>query len=693
MPDLLFEIGTEDMPALETPRLAAQLSELAVHAFTQKHLDYTGLEVLYTPRRLALLVHNLTPGQDATTVALLEILPSLLKGLRPTKSMRWDCSGLTFVRPIRWLVCLYGDEVVPLTVGDLRADRVTHRVTRLSVSGEWIVLRNASDYKRALEEVSVIVDAKERRKRVDLALTSAFAAAMNVATSTDQDGETGDECRVSEEILVRIVNSVEYPTPIVVRIPLVNCLPVEVVQAVLSRGRIFIPVIFPDRTISAFIGFCDGAWDERSPSERSPSEHSSSEDSSSEHSSSERLSDDKGFIRAGFERAILTRLHDARFFFDRDRQHSLPHSLPQPRPLAEYVRKLRNIDDEIRPGECRPGGYRFGSLWDKTERIRALAAEIAEAVGGIPADLVDRAAFLCKADLATELVRAFPELRGVAGGIYARLDKEPAEVATAIRGHYFSTADTAVAAEDRTAASDIAVVIGLADMLDRVVCTVFAGEEPAGVHTLIDLAVEKEIDLDFIALAERSVDSYALVKKGAGPESVGKFFSGYVRRSLQERYLIPAAVVASVAATGMGNFYRVLKRARALVEWQSRPEFQALATAFARVRKTIAGTVTGAQYDPARFVADAEQALWREYLKADGRIRRPLEEGDYKEAVEELIPLQGPIDRYLDEVVVIEAAEELKQNRLGFLHALVDLFLAIGDLTAIAETMPSRTVR
>lgn len=678
MPDLLFEIGIEDMPALEAPCLAAQLSKGANQAFAQQNLNYARIEVFYTPRRLALLVHDLDKGPGTTTVALLaEILPVLLTGLRPIRSMRWDSSGLTFVRPIRWLVCLYGDEVVPLTMGELRADRVTCG-SRLSGSKEWVVLRDASDYKATLEEVSIIVDANERRKRVDLALTTAVTgSATGTATGTATDGmstDPGGECWVSEEMLVRVVNSVEYPTPIVVRIPpLVNgapaCLdlPVEVLQAALSTGRIFIPIVLPDRRILAFIGFCDR------PSGECPS-------------------GDTGFIHAGFERAILARLRDARFFFDQDRQ----------RPFAEYVRKLRNIDDEIHPGGCR-----FGSLWEKTERIRALAAEIATAVGETPRELVDRAAFLCKADLATELVRAFPELRGVAGGIYAELDKEPIEVALAIRRHYFADtafADTAFAdkavAKDRLPSSNIAVVIGLADMLDTIVCAVLAGLQPNGLQSndlqpnglpdLIDLAVQQEIDLDFIALAEQSIDIYAPLKKKTGPEGVGRFLTEYVRRALKERYQIPAAVTAALSATKMGNFYRVLKRAHALVEWQNQPKFQALATSFAKVRKIIAGAVDTAQYEPGRFVEEAEQGLWREYLKADGRLRRPLEEGDYKGAIEHLIPLQGALDRYLGEVVVTAAAADLKRNRLGFLRALADLFLTVGDLGAIVEISSSR---
>lgn len=688
MPDLLLEIGTEEMPPLEVPRLASQLLEGAQRTLAQAHLPYRKVEVLYALRRLALLVRDLAPDQeesyevvkgpqaavafdrsgrptqaavgfaksqgvmvDAITQAaeggrsyavirrsvpgrrtieiLPEILPALVKQLHPSKSMRWDSSGLTFIRPIRWLVCLYGDEVIPVTLGTLRASRVSrgHRF----LNPVEITLASASEYETALAGALVIVDAKAREETVMEGLKEAAR-------------ELGGEILIDAELLGWIANGVEHPTPVLGRVPPAFLdLPMEVVQATLREGK-FVPFVLPDGTSPYFMGFRDG------------------------------LPDEKGIVRAGFERAVSARLRDSRFFFDKDRGRS----------LAECVRQLRDVIDDVR----------LGSLWEKMERIRALSGEIAVAVGKCPLDLVDRAAFLCKADLVTELVGAFPKLEGVAGAIYARLDGEPEEVASAIREHYRPTTF-----EGRLPETEIGTVISLADKLDTVVAALLVGEEPTAsrdpygikrqANSLIRLAVEREIDLDFVALVERLSEIYSPVEKKTGMASVERFLTERVRQVLKRRYQIPGEVIVAVSAAGLGNFYCVLQRARVLDEWRSRAEFQGLAVAFARVHN-ITKSVETTRFDPGRFEEEAERTLWREYLKAEGRLTQVLKEGNYAEAIEHLLPLTRPIDRYFADVLVMTKNGEIKRNRLGFLRALTELFLRIGDFGAIGvEESPS----
>jgi glycyl-tRNA synthetase beta subunit len=263
MPDLLLEIGTEEMPPLEVPRLASQLLEGAQRTLAQAHLPYRKVEVLYALRRLALVVRDLAPDQeesyevvkgpqaavafdrsgrptqaavgfaksqgvtvDAITQAteggrsyavirrsvpgrrtieiLPEILPPLVKQLHPSKSMRWDSSGLTFIRPIRWLVCLYGDEVIPVTLGTLRASRVSrgHRF----LNPDEITLASASEYETALAGALVIVDAKAREETVMEGLKEAAR-------------ELGGEILIDAELLGWIANGAEHPTPVLGRVP------------------------------------------------------------------------------------------------------------------------------------------------------------------------------------------------------------------------------------------------------------------------------------------------------------------------------------------------------------------------------------------------------------------------------------------------------------------------------------------
>jgi glycyl-tRNA synthetase beta chain len=578
-------------------------------------------------RRYAFLRLKIAGRQ--TVEILPEILPALVKGLRLSKAMRWDASGLSFVRPIRWLVCLFGDEVVPLSLGSLRADRITrpHRF----LSQERLTLAEASTYEEELKKGLVIVDAEARQQLVETALSEAAHA-------------LGGKILLDPNLLGRIVNGAEHPTPVLGRVPAAFLdLPAEVVQATLREEGKFVPFLLPDGTTPSFMGFRDG------------------------------LPDEKGIVRAGYERVVLARLRDSRFFFDKDRKHL----------FAERVRELRDMTYDVR----------LGSLWEKMERVRALAGEIAKRTGLGSLDLVDRAAFLCKADLVTEMVKAFPELQGVAGGIYAQLDKEPKEVAVAIREHYLpATFDGALPQ------SDAGVVISLADKLDTVTGALLVGEEPTGsrdpygikrqASNLIRLAMEKKIDLDLFALLDRVTESYATVEQKMEMNDVKRFLADRVRQILKQRYRIPNGVILAVSAGEMGNVYRLLRRAQVLDTWRSQEEFQGLSAAFARVRN-ITKAIEEAQFDPALFTEEAERILWREYLKAEGSLARLLDVGEYSEAIEHLLPLKGPIDRYFDDVLVMAKEENLRRNRLGFLRSLSDLFLRIGDfgfIEAVAQT-------
>ena len=687
MSDLLFEIGTEEMPALEAPRLAEELKAAAIKAFSTAHLSYAQLKVAYTPRRLALLVSKLASQQadrikeikgppaavafdqhgspTQTGIAFAEshgfsggdlekrevgdkayayarqtlpgrptvevlpvILPSLVEGLHPAKRMRWDASGLAFIRPIRWLVCLYEDVVIPISLGSLVASCITrgHRF----IARQAIPMQRATEYEAALAEALVIVDPEKRKKTV----TDGLREAAN---------GLGGEALLDDELLLQIVNGAEHPTAVVGAIPVEFLdLPNEVIGATLREEGKFVPLHVAGKAYSHFVGFRDG------------------------------LPDDRGIVRSGFERVVRARLRDSRFFFDKDRQ----------RPLSERVRELRDVIYDVR----------LGSMWEKAERIRALAGEIAARSGTEGASDIDRAAFLCKADLVTEMVKAFPKLQGIIGEIYAQLDGEPNAVCTAIREHRLP-----VLANDELPESDAGIAIALADKLDTVVSALLVGEEPSGsrdpygikrqANGLVRIAIEKQVDVDFLALLDELKETYAAIEKRAGWPAVKGFLVDRVSQLLKQRYAIPPDVVACVSASGIGNVYRMVLRARALIAWKTDEVFQTLVAASARVRN-ILGSAAEGDFDPALFQEEAERTLWREYLKAEGQFTQLAEKGNYKGGVEHLVPLADPINRYFDDVLVMTQEEELRRNRLGFLSALAGLFLHVGDFSELIVEDP-----
>ncbi len=682
MSDLLFELGTEEMPALEIPRLGEELEGGLTAEFVSRELRHGPIDLYYTPRRIAILVHDLAerqadrveevkgppaavafdkrgnptqaaigfaksqgakvealerteaegkayvylrrrlPGRQTVDI-LPEILPGLVSQLHPSKSMRWDDSGLTFIRPIRWLACLYGDSVIPVHLGNLVASRETrgHRF----IAPKWVTIKSAADYETTLADALVTVDPKKREAAV-------MAALKEAAT------RRGGNYLLDPELLTRIVNGAEHPVPVIGNVPEEFLdLPAEVVQATLHEEGKFVPFVLPDGTSPYFMGFRDG------------------------------LPDEKGIVRAGFERVVRARLRDSRFFFEKDRTRS----------LAERVRDLKDVVYDVR----------LGSLWEKVERIRTLSGKIAERIGVNPG-AVDRAAFLCKADLTTELVKAFPELEGIAGSIYARLDGEPETVAKAIREHYLPRTFT-----DSLPESAVGTAISMADKLDTIVGALLVGEAPTGSHDpygikrqangLVRLAVEKQVDIDFITLTDEAKDSYATVEKEADLSAVHSFLGERASQALRQRYGISPDVIAAVAAAGMGNFYRALLRARALSARKDREDLAALRVAFSRARN-ITRSVEEKDFDPGLFSVPAERVLWREYLKAEGAITRDLETRDYAGALERLLSLKAPIDQYFNDVLVMDKDETVRNNRLAFLHTLAGLFLRIGDLSLIA---------
>ncbi len=683
---LLFELGTEELPALEAPQLARALREGIERALAEERLPHGEARVYWTPRRLAVLIDGLperqadlvqevrgpaasvgfaedgsptpaaigfarrygaspedlkrrkvgdreylfltvrTPGRPTSEV-LEEIIPEVVRHLPCSKSMRWDDSGLAFLRPIRWLVCLLDGEVVPIELGHLVAGRLSrgHRF----FGPREVEIPSADGYLAALREARVLADPDERRERI---------------TSEVQrvEREHGVVAALSQELLGRLLGTGEWPFGVVGEIPREFLdLPAEVIEATLHEEGKFVPFSRDGVPAGVFLGFRDGAPDE------------------------------SGVVRQGYERVVKARLRDSRFFFQNDRK----------RPLSERVRDLKGVVYEAR----------LGTMWDRVERIRFICSRLSELLG-LPADLLDRAAFLCKADLTTDMVREFPELEGVMGGIYARLDGEPEEVAQAIGEHLLPRGRG-----DRLPETPLGVALSLADKLDAVTGAISVGEMPTGSRdpygirrrggAIVRLILEKELKLDLFRLVEDIGQLYPQTEGVDAISAVETFLTDRLRSVLMSDWGLPHDVVEAVLAGPRGDFLAVLARARALDGFKGRPELADLAIAFSRVRNITKGH-EGREFDPDLFSEEAERELWRAYLKAEGHLRRALDEGDYQEAIRQLLSLKAPIDRFFDEVLVMAEDERIRVNRLGFLKTVAGLFLEIGDISRLEVASP-----
>jgi len=688
VPEFLLEVGTEELPALDAPVLAAALARTLEQGLEEARLPFQGTEVYWTPRRLAVLVRGVperqedlveevrgpavvvgldadgnpteaalgflrkygaspgdlvrkkvgdkeylflrvrTPGRPTGEV-LAELVPRAIRALPCRKTMRWDSSGISFLRPIRWLVCLLGGEVLPVKLGSLEAGRVTrgHRF----FGPKEVELASPADYVEALRSARVVVDPDER-------------AGMIREAAAQVEAEHGVRALWTEELLGIIVGSLEWPAPVLGEFPAEFLdLPAPVIAAVLHEEGKFVPFARDGEPAPVFLGFRDGKEDER------------------------------GYVRQGYERVVKARLRDARFFFENDLK----------RPLAERVPDLRGVVYEAR----------LGTMWDKVQRIREICARLSRYLWAEAADreefgkLLDRAAFLCKADLTTEMVKEFPELEGVMGGIYARRSGEPEEVARAIEEHLLPRTRA-----DELPETELGTALSLADKLDTVTGAIMIGEVPTGsrdpygirraANAMISLVLRKGLVVDLFDVIDAVAEFYPRLPEGRGPEEVKSFLIERLRYILRDDHRIPHDVVEAVLAVPRGDFSGLLERARALASLRGEASLAEVAQLFERLRN-ITGDHTETSFDPELFQQEEERELWRAYLRAEGHVRRALEGRDYVGALKALLPLGEPIHRYFERVFVMVEDEGIRRNRLSFLRALLSLFLEIGDLSRL----------
>jgi len=723
--DFLLEIGTEEIPARLAPTLLEDLESKARDAFEAARLAYEDVRTVGTPRRLALLASGVserqrdevvevkgpsekvafgetgkagggeptraaqgfargqgvapedlivkdTPagpyvfarrtevGRPASEV-LAEISVSLIRSLDVPRPMRWGDTDFRFIRPIRWIVALYGDEVLPVKVAGVTAGRAT-RGHRFLAAGETPTVFKVSAYTEVMERVGVMVDPEERSRVIS------EGAAREAARH-------GGWPMLDDDLLEEIAFLVEYPTPLAGSFPREFLeLPAPVLVTTMRHHQRYIPVAeAQDGTLlPVFIIIRNGG------------------------------EEGLDLVRAGNEKVLQARLSDARFFFEEDRK----------RPLADRVDDLDGIlflQD-------------FGTMRDKTDRLVGLAGAIWEGLG-LPAGgapKVGRAARLAKADLATKMVYELTELQGVMGREYALLSGEDPEVAEAIAEHYLPTQ-----AGGRLPESHYGRVVSIADKLDTIVGCFAAGIEPTGSHDpyglrrqaagVLATAVDAGYLLPLATLLPRVADPFRDLAARAGADrdadvlkaAVLSFFLPRLRLLLEDdgiAYDVSDAATAGWSAEG--DPVRVLARARALRAFKSAGRFEDLSASYIRVTG-LADKASGAQRapSPSLLSEDAELGLYQACLATRERVDSTLEAAverarkmaaaghgsdavevlvdGYSIALDELSNLRQAVDRLFDEVLVMTEDETTRENRLALIKAVADLMGVAGDLSKL----------
>ncbi|MDZ7686764.1 MAG: glycine--tRNA ligase subunit beta [Gammaproteobacteria bacterium] len=577
------------------------------------------LEHMETDKGTWLVYRDVRPGESLQTM-IQPILSRCLDTLPIERAMRWGTGRKAFVRPVHWIVSIYGEDILELELFGIPAGRESrgHRF----MSTEPVRLDRASDYESALEQAGVVASFEARRSRISEQLTSLAA--------TEQA-----EVVIDPLLLDEVTALVEWPVALCGRFDesFLDVPEEALISAMKSHQRYFHMVDGNGRLLPRFVTIAN--IDSLDPTQ----------------------------VVAGNERVIVPRLSDAAFFFEQDCKTS----------LADKAERLKSVVFQSK----------LGTYYDKAERVAHLADDIEGLLGadtGAP-----RAGWLCKADLVTDMVSEFPDLQGIMGAYYARHDGEPETVATAIGEHYRPTQSGGA-----IPSSQAGRIIAIADKLDTLTGLFGIGQPPTGSRDpfalrrqslgVLRILIEAGMDLDLVDLIERASHLHNQ-RFDAAPlreymlERLAVFYS---ERGIQTD-TFEAARHADFEGLRLPEFDR---RVRAIQAFRGRPEAASLAAANKRVANLLkqVGADQLGEVDSDRLTASAESEL----LAAVNAKETALTDlTDFDSQLLALAELQTVVDKYFDDVLVMDEDPAVRNNRLATLARMRRLFLRVADVSIL----------
>jgi glycyl-tRNA synthetase beta chain len=687
--DLLIEIGTEELPPKALKKLSEAFGAGIAEGLKSAELQSAGQILYASPRRLAVLIQDLEaqqadktverrgpaltaafddegnptkaaqgfatscgvsvdaldrletdkgawlmfraqqPGQPTTSL-IPDIVRGALDKLPIPKRMRWGSLEAEFVRPVQWVVLLFGDEVIEAEILSVKAGRETcgHRFH----APASLYLGEPAAYAPLLEtEGHVVADFADRREAVRAQVLEAGA-------------KLGGQAVIDEALLEEVTAMVEWPQAVSGNFePRFLNVPAEALISTMKGNQKYFHVVdAKGKLMPHFITVAN--IDSRDPAQ----------------------------VRAGNERVIRPRLADAEFFWTQDRKHK----------LDSHIERLKTVTFQ----------KELGTLHDKAERVATLAGFIAGAMGANP-QWAERAAWLCKCDLMTEMVFEFPELQGIMGRYYAAHDGEPSDVALAMDEQYMPRH-----AGDELPASATGQALAIADKLDTLVGIFGIGQPPTGSKDpfalrraalgLLRIIIERQLALDLEVLV-------AAAAKGLGDRLTAKHVESQVFDFIMDRlraYYHDAGVAPdvfdAVHAQRPTQPYDFDRRVRAVNHFQSLAAAESLAAANKRISNILRqahekGIAVSDQVDDSKLAEAAEKTLAAQ-LAAMAKTVTPLfDQRDYEPALSELAGLREAVDAFFDDVMVMVDDVALRDNRLALLASLRNLFLRVADLSRL----------
>lgn len=693
--DLLFEIGTEELPAAYLPGLIAQLEQEAKSLLTAAHLPFQRIESFGAPRRLVLIVRGLSAlqrkpaeeirgpskqaaydGQGTPSPALLgflrsqggtlahtrvvasekgeylyllkpatatpstqvlpEVLQQLVGKLRAPKMMRWDASGVRFARPIRWLLALYGSTPVACSVGRLKSGPRTW--VGLPKRPRRVAVTSIERYLRALRDAGIILSQQERREWI----------AQRVERIAKQAGGLSVPETIAHGLLDEVAYLVESPVELSGTFDRVYLtLPREVLLASMAKYQRVFAIESHSALLPRFVAVLEG----------SPKRPAS--------------------VRAVIERILNARLADSLLFWNDDHKRL---------PLEQMAAGLSGVTFH----------ERLGSMAEKTLRLRALSEPLAEAwrLSDEEQRQLRRACQLAKADLVSAMVREFPTLQGVVGKYYARDSGEPPVVAEAIEEHYLPLAG-------KTPATLLGAALAIVDKYDTLSSYFGLGIMPTGdqdpfglrraAQGIVEVAwlIRRPLPLGTLLRARGSLDPF----RNASPKDVAAV-GQRIHRYLFERlytFLWPdpqpsADCITAVLSSPCDDLVDAMERIRALQQLSGQPGLLRAAKVIERTRNILKGAaLRQPQVDPARLQEPLERQLWDVYRSNEERVAKLIQERSYVEATTVFgEAFFEPLHAFFDRVLVNAPEESLQQNRLALMQAINTLYTdRVADLSKL----------
>lgn len=684
--DLLFEIGTEELPPKALRTLMEALHEEIASRLKKAELAFSAISAYATPRRLAVIVQELAGRQPDRVVerrgpalsaafdaqgrptaaavgfaqscgvaveelettqnakgqwllcrqtlpgaSVVEILPELLRqaltALPIPKRMRWGDGEDEFVRPVHWAVLMYGAEVIETEILGVRTGNCTFG-HRFHCPGA-LTLAHSDHYAPLLYSTGrVIADFAERRRHIQ-------QHALKLASTV------GGIVHIEDSLLDEVTSLVEWPVGLLGRFEeRFLTLPKEILITVMQSHQRYFPVLGPEGQLKPyFIAFAN--LDSKRPE----------------------------VVRAGNERVIRPRLTDAEFFWQQDLKI----------PLENRLEKLKGQIFQ----------HKLGSLFDKTQRLEGLAASLAEALNLNPT-WARRAARLAKADLATATVGEFPELQGTVGYYLAQAQGETPEVAAALDEQYRPRHAGGPLPETQTGQ-----ILALADKIDTLVGIFSIGLAPTGTKDpyalrraalgVIRIVLEKRLDLDVKSQLAYACRLYPhAFEHEVTVHAVYRFLLERLKGYLLERGFAPDEFEA-VAQLEPPNLLDFWLRIQAVRDFRRLPEAESLTLANKRIRNILRQSQqeTLASTKPELLLEPEEHDLYQAVAQARDDLLPALARRDYAHALKRLAGLKETVDSFFDRVLVMAEDPALKTNRLSLLAETCQLFLKIADIACL----------